>query len=173
MHPLPLVERCLAPEQLSSASSLPIVSNYMHCCWERLFQVKRRHLPSFHQGHTDELSWEIPVTERNSGLWYHSGPVCPHLSTHSPWFPGGRVCVLVSRVWLFAIPRTIAHQVLLSVEFSRQEYWSGLPFPSPGDLPDPVIKLGSPTFQVDSLPSEPPGKPLPVYSNEDPAQPKI
>ena len=43
--------------------------------------------------------------------------------------------------------------------FSRQEYWSGLPFPSPGDLPDPGIKLGSPSLQADSLPSEPPGKP--------------
>ena len=46
----------------------------------------------------------------------------------------------------------------LSMEFSRQEYWSGLPFPSPGDLPDPGIELGSPEFQGDSLPSEPPGK---------------
>jgi len=43
--------------------------------------------------------------------------------------------------------------------FSRQEYWSGLPFPSPGDLPDPGIKSGSPALQADSLPSEPPGKP--------------
>ena len=43
--------------------------------------------------------------------------------------------------------------------FSRQEYWSELLFPSPGDLPDPGIKLGSPELQVDSLPSESPGKP--------------
>ena len=43
---------------------------------------------------------------------------------------------------------------------SRPEYWSGWPFPSPGDLPDPEIKLGSPTLQADALPSEPPGKPL-------------
>ena len=42
--------------------------------------------------------------------------------------------------------------------FSRQEYWSGLPFSSPGDLPDPGIKPGSPTSQADALPSEPPGK---------------
>ena len=47
----------------------------------------------------------------------------------------------------------------ISVEFSRQEYWSGLPFPSPGDLPNPVIKTRSPALQGDSLPSEPPGKP--------------
>ena len=43
--------------------------------------------------------------------------------------------------------------------FSRQEHWSGLPFPSPGDLPNPGIEPGSPEFQVDSLPSEPPEKP--------------
>ena len=42
----------------------------------------------------------------------------------------------------------------------RQEYWSGLPFPSPGDLPDPGIKPRSPTLQADALPSEPPGKPM-------------
>ena len=48
----------------------------------------------------------------------------------------------------------------LSMEFSRQEYWSGLPFPSPGDLPDPGIEPRSPTLQADSLPSEPPGKPI-------------
>ena len=47
----------------------------------------------------------------------------------------------------------------LSMEFSRQEYWSGLPFPSPGDLPDPGIKPRSPALQTDSLPSELPGKP--------------
>jgi len=45
------------------------------------------------------------------------------------------------------------------MEFPRQEYWSGLPCPSPEDLPDPGIKPGSPTLQADSLPSEPPGKP--------------
>ena len=48
----------------------------------------------------------------------------------------------------------------LSMGFSRPWYWSGLPFPSPGDLPDPEIQAGSPTWQADSLPSEPPGKPF-------------
>ena len=51
---------------------------------------------------------------------------------------------------------TIAHQVPLSMESSRQEYWSGLPFPSPGDIPDPEIEPGSPTLQADSLPFESP-----------------
>ena len=63
----------------------------------------------------------------------------------------------LSRVWLFATPWTVAHQASLSMGFSRQEYWSGLPFPSPGDLPDPGIKPKSPILQADALTSEPPG----------------
>ena len=57
------------------------------------------------------------------------------------------------------MPWTVAYQASLSMGFSRQEYWSGLPFPSPGDLPDPGIKPRSPALQADALPSEPPGKP--------------
>ena len=53
-----------------------------------------------------------------------------------------------------APPRTIACQAPLSMGFSRQEYWSGLPFPSPGDLPNPGIELGSPAPQADTLPTE-------------------
>ena len=53
---------------------------------------------------------------------------------------------LLSRVQLFATPWTVAHQAPLSMEFSRQEYWSGLPFPSPGDLPDPGIEPRSPAL---------------------------
>ena len=55
-------------------------------------------------------------------------------------------------------PWTVACQAPLSMEFSRQEYWSGLPCPSPGDLPDPGIEPGSSALQAVSLPSEPPGK---------------
>ena len=66
---------------------------------------------------------------------------------------------LLSHVLLFATSWTVACQAPLSMEFSRQEYWSGLLFPSPGDLPNPGIKPGSPTLQADSLLSEPPGKP--------------
>ena len=62
----------------------------------------------------------------------------------------------LSRVRLFATPWTVAYQAPLSMGFSRQECWSGLPFPSPGDLPDPGIEPGSPTLQADALPSEPP-----------------
>ena len=69
----------------------------------------------------------------------------------------------LSHVRLFATPRTVARQAPLSVGFSRREYWSGLPCPPPGGLPDPGIKLRSHTLQAVSLPSEPPRKP-PVFS---------
>ena len=64
-----------------------------------------------------------------------------------------------TRVWLFATPWTVAYQAPLSKRFSRQEYWSGLPFPSPGDCPNPGIKPWSSALQADSLPAAPPGKP--------------
>ena len=66
----------------------------------------------------------------------------------------------LSRVRLFASPWTVANQAPLSMGFSRQEYWSELPFPSPGDLPDPGIEPWSPALSTDALPSEPPGKSL-------------
>ena len=66
----------------------------------------------------------------------------------------------LSRVWLFATPWTVVHQAPPSMGLSRQEYWSGLLFPSPGDLPNSGIEPGSPTWQADSLPSEKPWKPL-------------
>ena len=71
-----------------------------------------------------------------------------------------RSCVLVSHVLLFVTPWITACQAPLSMGFSRQGYWSGFPFPSPGDLPKPGIEPGSPVLQADSLPSEPPGKPV-------------
>ena len=82
-------------------------------------------------------------------------------SCPNSFFINMQVCVLscFSHFRLCATPWTVAHQAPLSVEFSRQESWSGLPFLSPGDLPKPAIKPGSPPLQADSLPSELPGKP--------------
>ena len=73
----------------------------------------------------------------------------------------------LSRVRLFATPGTVAYQAPPSMGFSRQEYWSGLPFsglpfPSPADLPKPGIEPRSPALQTDSLPSEPARKPNPM-----------
>ena len=71
-------------------------------------------------------------------------------------FVGGRLvtklCPTLVTSW------TVARLAPLVIEFSRQEYWSGLPFPSPRDLPDPGTEPGSSAVQVSSLPSEPPGK---------------
>ena len=86
--------------------------------------------------------------------WSHEG------WRHHEW----TVCVqLLSCVQLFMTMWTAVHQAPLSMEFFRQKYCSALPFPSPGDLPDPEIDPASPTLQADSLPSEPPGKPRMMY----------
>ena len=71
-----------------------------------------------------------------------------------------RVVLVAQSCLTLCDPWTVAHQAPLSMEFSRQEYWSGLPFPSPGDLSNPGIKAGSPALPADSLPPEPPVRPL-------------
>ena len=95
--------------------------------------------------------------ELNPGL-LHCRWILDQLShKHLEYIGGGLVtksCLTIVTPW------TVACQVPLSIGFSGQEWWSGLPFPSPGDLPDPRIEPGSPTWQAGSLPSEPPGKPL-------------
>ena len=76
----------------------------------------------------------------------------------------GGVALVAKLCWTLATPWTVAGQAPLSVGFSQQEYWSGLPFPPPGDLPNPGIKSGSLALQADSLLSESPGKPTNVKS---------
>ena len=76
------------------------------------------------------------------------------------------MCVTCSVISDSASPWAVACQASLSVEFSRQEYCSGLPFPSPGDLPDPGIEPRSPALWAGSSPSEPPGKPQRAYTNK-------
>ena len=77
--------------------------------------------------------------------------------------PSKGTVVSISCVQLFATPWTVDCQAPLSMRSFRQEYWSGLPFPSSGDLPQPWIKPGSPALQVVSLLSESPGKPIYLY----------
>ena len=93
--------------------------------------------------------WDSPG--RNTGVGCHFLLQCMKVKSESE---------SLSRVRLLATPWTAVHQAPLSMEFSRQEHWSGLPFPAPGDLPNPGIKHKSPALQADSLPSEPPGKPI-------------
>ena len=76
------------------------------------------------------------------------------------------VCESLNRVQLCMTPWTAVCQAPLSMEFSREEYWRGQPFPSPGDLPDPDIEPRSPVLQADSLLSKPPGKPTFYYASQ-------
>ena len=109
------------------------------------------------------LEWVVILFSRGFSQprdWTHISRICRILYywviREAPYNP----CVgeLFSRVRFFATPWSIAFQAPPSVEFSRQEYWSGLSFSSPGDLPDSGIELGSPALWADSLPSEPPRK---------------
>ena len=84
---------------------------------------------------------------------------------HSTCSPGHSVIVnSLSRVRLFVTPWSAAHQAPPSMELSRQGHWSGLPFPSPRDLPNPGIEPGYPALRADALPSEPPGNHSPGHS---------
>ena len=69
-------------------------------------------------------------------------------------------CLVTQSCPTLCDPMDVAYEAPPSMGFSRQEYWSGLPFPSPGDLPNPGIKLESPALQADAVPSKPPGKRL-------------
>ena len=107
--------------------------------------IQPRWFPGYFRGFRTSLgrsaTWEI--------LHYGLFPI----NRFTPWWK------LLSCVQLFETPWTIAGQAPLSMGFSRQEYWGGLSFPSPGNLPDLGIESVSPALQADSLPSEPPGKP--------------
>ena len=90
--------------------------------------------------------------------------ICQQIWKTQQWPQDGKRSVFIpipkkvkslSRVRLFVTPWTVAYQAPLSTGFSRQECWSGLPFPSPGDLPDPGNKPRSPALQADTLLSEP------------------
>ena len=78
--------------------------------------------------------------------------LCVHMSVHAQ---------SLSCVPLFVTLWPVAHQALLPMEFSRQEYWRGLPFPSPRDLPDPGIEPEPPALAGGFFTTEPPGKPIP------------
>ena len=103
------------------------------------------------------LSFVFKIVQRSTVIT----KICNKKNIFGPDYPldlelGEAVCAqLISLVWLFATPWTIACQAPLSMTFPRQEYWSGLPFPSPGDLRNTGIEPLSPALQADSLPAEP------------------
>ena len=100
------------------------------------------------------LGWTVPSWASFCGKWNSKEEKLGLRHTLSCRGVCVCVCVSLSCGWLFATPRTAALQALLSMGFSRQDYWSGLPFPSPEDLPDPGIEPWSPALQADSLPFE-------------------
>ena len=83
--------------------------------------------------------------------------ICGYIGWH--WLSFKSEVKFLSRVQLFGTPWIVAYQAPLSLDFSRQEYWSGLPCPPPAGLLDPGIKPRCLTLQADNLPSKPPGKP--------------
>ena len=102
----------------------------------------------------------LPPAFSHSPGWLVTTGLLPQLNPlHTlRWVLKGYVFSCFSRIRLFVTPRTVAHQAPLSVGFPRQECWSGLPCPPPGDLPDPGIEPASPASQADSLPLAPPRK---------------
>ena len=119
--------------------------------------------------HSSILAWEIPWTEEPGGLQStghkelnSTEQLSLWLVAHNPVHVGVFMISSVqsfSCVRLFTTSSTVAPQAPLSMGFSKQEYWNGLPFPSPGDLPDPGIEPGSPALQADSLLTELGAKP--------------
>ena len=103
--------------------------------------------------HVQQLEVSVPTLSywRKKCNWSISGQV-----SRQPWLKRWVSSLVAQFVWLFATPWFAACHAPLSMEFSRQEYWSGLLCPPPGDLSDPGIEHESPTTQADSLPSEPP-----------------
>ena len=106
----------------------------------------------------------VPRSHQIKGIPHENSTVCSASSTSVPL-----ICVhILSHVRLFATQWTVARQAPLSMGFPRQEYWSGLPFPSPGDLADPGIETippVSPALWEDSLPLEPLGKSAPLTAH--------
>ena len=95
-------------------------------------------------------------------LFHPSGQTISNICCSILYMPWALTIVCVSHVWLFVTLQTVAPQALLSMGFPRQEFWRGLQFPSPWNLPNPEIKLRSPALQADSLPSDPSGSRLSI-----------
>ena len=156
---LTFTNTCMEPMRLQSScgSTHPWLSSYL---WTgNLFLTPSIHLCplSYHWPSPCESRWPHAVSCKTPThlVLAFSLSCCP-LAAHKG------SCVhaqSLSHVWLFVSPGTIAHQAPLSMGFSRQEYWSGLPFLSPGDLPDPGINPAFPALWVTSLPLSHPGKP--------------
>ena len=139
---------------------------FWHIAWNSSFKIT--HFPAHLELHRDTPSAQTWSHLRSQdicgecsvnldGQAWLGEMYCPDLAERSAKEPDSEV-KLLSRVQLFVIPLTVAIQAPLSMAFCRQEYWNGLPFPSPGELPNMGIKPRSPAWQADTLLSEPPGR---------------
>ena len=128
-------------------SKYSINKSYYYCCrCCQLLKKKKKHL-------LYQFRMRIKTKFKNYNV------IKPNQGTNrQPWDLLLFSCQVMSDS--FATLWTVAHQAPLPMGFSRQEYWSGLPFPSPGDLPDPGIETMSPTLSGRFFTAEPPGKPL-------------
>ena len=161
---------CMIPE-LSSRQDAPSSFHSLACghfvasshiapsAWKMFISPNLSHLTHFNMSrYSSDLHpptlWTSQEAGAGSFLFIHCTHSASTLPTHTHTHTH-----LLSCVRFFVTPWTVAHQAPLFMEFSRQEYWSGLPFPFPGDLPYPEIKPRSPALQADSLLSEPQGKP--------------
>ena len=131
-------------------TTVPICGRDIWIIW----MTRGSHMQKWGEGHSWHHESRQPVVPLM--IWRK---VCVYVSNTRE--KSAHVLSHFSRVQLFATSWTVALQAPLSMEFSRQEYWSGLPCPSPGDPSNPGIEPGSPALQADSLPFEPPGKPQP------------
>ena len=136
-------------------------------CWVRSGMVLSR-------GASSPWSWGVIPSQWCVLAWKFSEPPTVGIFMAASSLKVKVKVKSLSRVWLFATPWTVTFRDHLSMGFSRQQYWSGLPFPSPGDLPDPGIEPWYPALWADALPSEPPGHnqlltpfPAPTPSLED------
>ena len=114
--------------------------------------------------HSSTLAWKIPWTEEPGGLpslarYWDAGGWCTGTTQRDGMGREGGVGLRMGGHMYSCVPWTVVHQAPPSMGFSRLGYWIGLPFPPPGDLPDPGIKLTPPALQSDSLPLSHQGSP--------------
>ena len=137
-------------------------NNYCECIWRTsLFQWSPKNFMVWNMLYY----WKLHI--------FYSGGNFTELDVATSWgqlFSLLKFYVCVCMLWLFETTWTVVYQAPLSMGFSRQEYWSGLPFPSPGDLPDPGIEpmsLTCPALAGGFFTTEPPGRPLWRWKNNE------
>ena len=132
------------PEVLLLSKQFQFVKNHYHCS-TNFHSYSEHYFPNQKLGNNEKIIWILNSSSHSPCIQWHLEKTKVKVKEKS-----------LSRVRLFATPWTVAYQAPPTMGFSRQEYWSGVPFPSSGDLPNPGIEPRSPALQTDALPSESP-----------------